>query len=163
MFSLWLKPTRISFLDYLIEARQTLHQELHATKKAVIDKWACRYDWSQISGTLAGGSSKRLMSGSLKFVSLPTALNSGTQLGVIITDPGTVMDLTRQYFEDLYSWLPPSSKPKPWLNMPLVIEVHHKVKQDPFIWPVAATIANFRAMLHKENPCPSSGPDGWEK
>ncbi|KAF8219647.1 hypothetical protein L208DRAFT_1338804, partial [Tricholoma matsutake] len=34
---------------------------------------------------------------------------------------------------------------------------------DPFLWLIAATLADFHAMLHKGNPHPLPGPDGWEK
>jgi hypothetical protein len=37
------------------------------------------------------------------------------------------------------------------------------VLDDPFLWLIAATLADFRAMLCKGNPWPSPGPDGWEK
>ena len=35
--------------------------------------------------------------------------------------------------------------------------------EDPFIWPIKASLADFRAMLRWGNSKPSPGPDGWGK
>ncbi|KAG6899039.1 hypothetical protein C0993_001455 [Termitomyces sp. T159_Od127] len=99
------------------------------------------------------------MSGSLAFDSLPTALNSIEHPGTIETDPARVVKLTRDYFTNLYKRSPPLDKPKLWMSTPLVLEVKDRVKQDPFTWPVMATLADFKVMLQKGNLCPSPGPD----
>ncbi|KAF8227327.1 hypothetical protein L208DRAFT_1111427, partial [Tricholoma matsutake] len=112
---------------------------------------------------LFGSSSKKLMSGSASFVPLPTVINSTAIPGVIVTDPASVAEETRQYFTRLYMRSVPPNKPKPWLTTPSVCAVKPCVLDDPFVWPIAVTLASFRAMLHKGNPCPSPGPDGWEK
>jgi hypothetical protein len=56
-----------------------------------------------------------------------------------------------------------SNRPKPWLTTPSVSAIKSHVLDDPFLWPIVATLADFHAMLHKGNPQPSPGPDGWEK
>ncbi|KAF8220715.1 hypothetical protein L208DRAFT_1176262, partial [Tricholoma matsutake] len=112
---------------------------------------------------LFGGSSKKLMSGSAAFVPLPTVINSTAMPGVIVTDPASVAEEMRQYFTGLYTCSVPPSKPKPWLTTPSVCMVKCHVLDDPFVWPIAATLADFCAMLHKGNPRPSPGLDGWEK
>jgi hypothetical protein len=105
----------------------------------------------------------KLMSGSAVFVPLPTAINSTSSPGVIVTDPALVTEETRQYFARLYKHSAPPDKPKPWLTTPSVSTVKNCVLDDPFLWPMAATLADFRSMLHKGNPRPSPGPDRWEK
>ncbi|KAF8232700.1 hypothetical protein L208DRAFT_1560958 [Tricholoma matsutake] len=103
------------------------------------------------------------MSGSASFVPLPMAINSTAIPGVIVTDPASVAEETRQYFTRLYTHSVPPNKPKPWLTTPLVCAVKCRVLDDPFVWPIAATLVDFCAMLCKGNPHPSPGPDGWEK
>ncbi|KAF8221575.1 hypothetical protein L208DRAFT_1149356, partial [Tricholoma matsutake] len=112
---------------------------------------------------LLGGLSKKLLSGSAAFVPLPTVVNSNSTPGVILTDPASVAEETRLYFTGLYKHSAPPDKPKPWLTTPSVSIVKGRVMDDPFVWPIAANLADFCAMLHKGNPHPSPGPDGWEK
>ena len=121
------------------------------------------YDTFQIRGVLLGGSSKKLMSGSAAFVSLPLAVNSTSAPNVIFTDPASVAEETRWYFTKLYKHSAPPIKPTPWLTTPSVLVVKSHVLNDPFVWLIVTTLANFRAMLHKRNPWPLPGPDGWEK
>ncbi|KAF8222958.1 hypothetical protein L208DRAFT_1520596 [Tricholoma matsutake] len=103
------------------------------------------------------------MSGSAVFVRLPRAVNSMLTPGVIVTDPALVAEETRQYFIRLYECSAPPDKPKPWLTTPSVLAVKNCVLDDPFLWLIVATLADFRAMLRKGNPRPLPGPDGWEK
>ncbi|KAH0586175.1 hypothetical protein H2248_007437 [Termitomyces sp. 'cryptogamus'] len=152
-----------SFTEFLIDIRRAYYRDLYAAKKAEIWDRAKRRDLGRISGVLSGGSVKKFMGGSSAFISLPTALKSPTASGSIETDPQRVAEMTRKYFLDLYKRTPPPDKPKPWMSTPSVIEVRDRVRQDPFVWPIAATLADFRAMLRKGNPRPSPGPDGWEK
>ncbi|KAF8223635.1 hypothetical protein L208DRAFT_1204053, partial [Tricholoma matsutake] len=112
---------------------------------------------------LLGGSSKKLLSGSAAFVPLPMAVNSNSTPGVILTDPASVVEETRLYFTGLYKRSAPPDKPKPWLTTPSVSIVKRRVTDNPFVWPIAANLADFHAMLHKGNPHPSPSPDGWEK
>ncbi|KAF8228048.1 hypothetical protein L208DRAFT_1293455 [Tricholoma matsutake] len=81
----------------------------------------------------------------------------------IVTDPTSVAEETRQYFTELYNCPVPPNKPKPWLNTPLVTIAKNCILDDPFICPMAATLADICAMLRKGNLRPSPGPDGWEK
>ncbi|KAF8234768.1 hypothetical protein L208DRAFT_1259887, partial [Tricholoma matsutake] len=150
-------------MEYLAGARRNCHKELYAAKKVKILERARRYDAGRIKGVLLGGSSKKLRSGSTMFVPLPTAVKSTSTLGAIITDPTSVAEETRQYFTGLYNRQAPPDKPKPWLVTPSVMTVKNHVLDDPFLWLVAAMLADFRAMLCKGNPRPSLGPDGWEK
>jgi hypothetical protein len=99
----------------------------------------------------------------MTFVPLPMAVNSMSVPGIIVTDPTSVAEETRQYFLGLYSHPAPPDKPKLWLNTPSVAAVKNCITDDPFLWPIAATLADFCAMLYKWNPQPSPGPDGWEK
>ncbi|KAF8229318.1 hypothetical protein L208DRAFT_1287277 [Tricholoma matsutake] len=152
-----------NFTEYLVNARCTCHKELYAAKRAEILKRAKRYDTGRIKGVLSGGSSKKLMSGSAAFISLPMAVNSISTPGAIANDPASVAEETRQYFAKLYKCSMPPDKPKPWLTTPSVLTIKRHIMDDPFLWPIAATLADFHAMLHKGNPHPSPGPDGWEK
>ncbi|KAG6864501.1 hypothetical protein C0993_008794, partial [Termitomyces sp. T159_Od127] len=132
-------------------------------RKAEIIECTRHYDCGQMMGVLAGGSSKRLLDESSAFVPLPTALSVLGQPGSVEPDPAAMVEITRQYFVDLYKQTPPPDKPKPWLTTQSVLEVKKRVAQEPFEWPIAATIADFRIMLQKGNPRPSPDPDGWEK
>jgi len=71
--------------------------------------------------------------------------------------------MTREYFSRLYDHSRVPDLPKPWLDTPSVKEVRSCVTDDPFIWPIKASLADFRAMLRRGNSKPSPGPDGWEK
>jgi hypothetical protein len=152
-----------SVTDYMVNARRTCHKELYAAKKAEILERARRYDAGRIKGVLFGSSSKKLMSGSAAFVPLPTVANSTLSPGTIVTDPASVAEETRQYFTGLYRHSAPPDKPKPWLTTPSVSAIKSRVLDDPFLWPIAATLSDFRALLPKGNPRPSPGPDRWEK
>ncbi|KAF8231583.1 hypothetical protein L208DRAFT_1276393, partial [Tricholoma matsutake] len=112
---------------------------------------------------LLGGSSKKLLSRSAAFVPLPMAVNSNSTPCIILTDPASVAEETRLYFTGLYKCSAPPDKPKPWLTAPSVSIVKRRVMDDPFVWPIAANLADFHAMLHKGNPRPSPSPDRWEK
>ncbi|KAF8225509.1 hypothetical protein L208DRAFT_1018898, partial [Tricholoma matsutake] len=116
-----------------------------------------------IKGVLSGGSSKKLRSGSMMFVPLPTAVKSMSTLGAIVTNPTSVAEEMRRYFTELYNCPAPPDKPKPWLNTPSVTIVKNPILDDPFLWPMATTLADFHAMLRKGNLRPSPGPDEWEK
>ncbi|KAG6894891.1 hypothetical protein C0992_004075 [Termitomyces sp. T32_za158] len=152
-----------TFNKYLKNVRRELNCDLYAARKAEIVDRARRYDNGRISGVLLGGSSKKLMGGLSSFISLPTALNSPQHPDMVETDPAKVVEITRDYFSDLYQRTPPPDKPKSWMNTPLVVEVRERIAKEPFVWPVAATLEDFRAMLRKGNPRPSPGPDRWEK
>jgi hypothetical protein len=103
------------------------------------------------------------MNGSTQFIKLPTALESISSPGTIETDPTRVADITRQYFVKLYTHQQPPDKPKPRMTTPSVLEAHARVELDPFVWPIAASLTDFRALLRKGSTRPSPGPDGWEK
>ncbi|KAF8232104.1 hypothetical protein L208DRAFT_1274035 [Tricholoma matsutake] len=152
-----------NFTEYLVNTRCTCQKELYAAKKAEILERAKCYDTGRIKGVLLGGSSKKLMSGSAAFVSLPTAVNSTSTPGDLVNDPASVAEETRQYFAKLYKCSTPPNKPNPWLTTPSVLTIKRHVMNDPFLWPVTTTLANFSAMLCKGNLHPSPGPDGWEK
>ncbi|KAG6876098.1 hypothetical protein C0993_005552 [Termitomyces sp. T159_Od127] len=141
-----------SFTDFLIEARHACHRDLYVARKAEIIARAQRYNRGQIIRVLQGTSSKKLLGSASKFVPLPTALHLTQSTGVIETEPSAVVNITRKYFTDLYKRSPPLDKPKPWLTTPSVAAVRQRVEQDPFMWPVLATLLDFRAMLRKGNP-----------
>jgi hypothetical protein len=162
-FALLDKSPFKSVTKYLVDARHDCHKLLYAAKKAKILEQARRYDAGQIKGVLSGGSSKKLMSGSMTFMPLPMAVNSMLVPGIIVTDPTSIAEETRQYFSGLYSCPAPPDKPKPWLNTPSVAAVKNCITDNPFLWPIAAMLADFCDMLHKGNPQPSPGPDGCEK
>jgi hypothetical protein len=152
-----------NFTEYLVNARCACYKELYAAKRAQILEWAKHYDAGKIKGVLSGGSSKKLMSGYAAFISLLTAVNSILTPGAIANNPASVAEETGQYFSKLYKCSMPPNKPKPWLTTPSVLTVKRHVMDDPFLWPIAATLAHFHAMLHKGSPHFSPGPDGWEK
>ncbi|KAF8230313.1 hypothetical protein L208DRAFT_1282705, partial [Tricholoma matsutake] len=61
----------------------------------------------------------------------------------IVTDPASVVEETRQYFTGLYKCSVAPNKPKPWLKTPLVLTVKSCILNDPFLWPIAATLADL--------------------
>src|SRR6266498_1364413 len=68
-----------------------------------------------------------------------------------------------EYLSDLYHRNQPPEMEKPWMKTPSVVEVRQRVEKDPFEWPWKADLADFRAMLRRDNQRPAPGPDGWEK
>ncbi|KAG6852626.1 hypothetical protein C0991_010345 [Blastosporella zonata] len=158
-----MRPITSSLTEFLIDTRRLLYKDLYAAKKTEIWERARRKDRGRVTSVLAGGSSKKLLAASTSFIPLPTAINSTSNPGAIVTNPASIAEETRLYFTKLYARAPPPNKPKPWLTTPSVLKVRERVQQDPFVWPVVATMAEYRAMLRKGNPRPSPGPDGWEK
>ncbi|KAF8149799.1 hypothetical protein B0H34DRAFT_678764 [Crassisporium funariophilum] len=73
-------------VSFLLATRHQAYKDLYAAKKAEILLHAQKYDQARMLGALNGGSTKRLMNGSLAFIALPTALESATMPGVIETE-----------------------------------------------------------------------------
>jgi hypothetical protein len=160
--SLALSPPLPSFLEYLTSKRRLLYKELYAEKMAEIFSRAKLQDRNRMIAALRGGSTKKLAA-SGGFVSLPQSISICDDSDTIVSEPGAVMEETRQYFSSLYGRLPPVSVPKPWLTTPSVLAVKDRVLADPFEWPRPSSISSFRALLRRGNQRPSPGPDQWEK
>ena len=94
---------------------------------------------------------------------MPTAINSLDNPEEIVTGADGVNSVTENYWQKLYTHPPAPDVPKPWLQTPLITAVKTRIQQNPFVWPLLASPANFRAMLQKGNHRPAPGPDGWEK
>ncbi|KAF9530624.1 hypothetical protein CPB83DRAFT_763031, partial [Crepidotus variabilis] len=109
------------------------------------------------------GSTKFLNASSFDFIPFPLIVNDLDDPHKLVCDPEGVKATTRAYFERLYdhSRIPPM--PKPWLETPSITQIRARVLKDPFQWPKAADIADFRAMLRRGNNRPAPGPDCWEK
>jgi Reverse transcriptase (RNA-dependent DNA polymerase) len=118
-------------------------------------------DKKRITGTLLGGSAKRLTYDG-DYIGMPTAVTS-TDGDSLVTDPELVKSTTKDYWSKLYKQQVTPDVPKPWLSTPSVLEVRRRVDSDPFQWPVPCNIADFRAMLRRGNHRPAPGPDEWEK
>jgi hypothetical protein len=119
-------------------------------------------DKKHVTGILLGGSTKRLLT-SGKYNGLPTTVNSLGMDDKLVTEPNTIKSVTKEYWFKLYKQQDTPDIPKPWLNIPSVTEVQKQVEQEPFKWPVPTSVADFQAMLRKENHQPTPGPDEWEK
>ena len=115
-----------------------------------------------IAAALKGGSTRKLIQSS-NFVSFTLALNNLDDADKLICDPEGVKSMTREYFSRLYDQSQVPDLLKPWLDTPSVKEVRSCVTDDPFVWPIKASLSDFCAMLRCGNSKPSPGPDGWEK
>ena len=98
-------------------------------------------DKKRITGTLLGGSAKRLMSNG-DYIGMPTALTS-TDGDSLVTDLELVKSTTKNYWSKLYKQQVTPDVPKPWLSTPSVLEVRKRVDNDLFQWPVPCNIADF--------------------
>jgi hypothetical protein len=78
-------------------------------------------DKKRITGTLLGGSAKRLMSMG-DYFSMPTALTS-TDSNTLVTGLELVKAATKTYWLKLYKQQETPDVPKPWLSTPSVVEV----------------------------------------
>ena len=139
-----------------------LHKLLFAEKSKEIVLRARLGERQRIAAALKGGSTRKLIQSS-NFVSFPLALNDLDDAEKLVCNPEGVKSTTREYFSRLYDHSRVPDLPKPWLDTPSVKEVRSRVTEDPFIWPIKASLADFRAMLRRGNSKPSPGPDGWEK
>ena len=91
---------------------------------------------------------------------LPGVIGADDEL---ITEPNTIKGVTREYWSKLYKQQDTPDVPKPRLDTPSVTEVRSRVRQEPFEWPIPASVADFRAKLRKGNHRPAPRPDEWEK
>ena len=78
-------------------------------------------DKKHITGTLLGGSAKKLMSTG-GYIGMPTALTS-TDGNSLVTDPELVKSTMKDYWSKLYKQQVTPDVPKPWLLTPSVLEV----------------------------------------
>lgn len=118
-------------------------------------------DKKQITGTLIGGSAKRLMSMG-NYIGMPTTLTSANG-DMLVTDLELVKTTTKEYWSKLYKRQETPNIPKPWLTTPSVVDVQKQVDTEPFHWPVPCNITDFCAMLQQGNHRPAPGPDECEK
>ena len=147
---------------FIMSKRKATYKELyHARMQEIISRAQTR-DRRRMMTALHGGSTKRLVNAG-EYIGLPTAVNSYSQPGEIMTEPEKVKSATCEYLNNLYCRSQPPEMEKPWMITPSVTEVKHRVESDPFQWPRKANLADFRAMLRKGNQRPAPGPDGWEK
>ena len=151
-----------TLIQYLTRKRRLLHKLLFAEKSKEIVLRAHLGERQCIAAALKGGSTRKLIQSS-NFVSFPLALNDLDDAEKLVCNPKGVKSTTREYFSRLYDHSHVPDLPKPWLDTPSVKEVRSRVTEDPFIWPIKASLADFRAMLRRGNSKPSPGPDGWEK
>jgi hypothetical protein len=119
-------------------------------------------DKKRITGTLLGGSAKKLMATG-EYNGLPTVVNSLGLDDKLVTEPNAIKSVTKEYWSKLYKQQDTPDVPKLWLDSPTVTEVRERVEQEPFEWPVPASVADFRAMLRKGNHRPAPGPNKWGK
>ena len=94
---------------------------------------------------------------------MPTAVSSLNNPEEIITGVDGVNSVTEKYWQKLYTHPPAPDVPKPWLQTLLVTAVKMCIQQNPFVSPLLASPADFRAMLQKGNHRPAPGPNGREK
>ena len=94
-----------------------------------------------------------------EYIGLPTAVNSLDTDGKLVTEPDAVKSVTCEYWSKLYKQQEIPYVPKPWLKTPSVTEVQKQVEQEPFEWPVPASVVDFWAMLRRGNHQPAPGPN----
>jgi hypothetical protein len=94
-------------------------------------------DKKQVTRTLLGGSSKKLVA-SGEYFGLPIAVNSLNMDDRLVTKPNAVKSVTQEYWSRLYKQQNTPNVPKPWLDTPSVVEVRERVTQEPFEWPILA-------------------------
>ena len=156
-------PDNQTFEQYLKQKRHTLAKALYQERSKEAYLQARTRDMNQIKWALRSGSTKCLVNAGIHPIGLPIMVSDPDNLDQIISAPQEVMHASARYFSKLYHREPPPSTLKPWLTTPSIKAVKQWVANEPFKWPQLANIQSFRAMLHKGNPRPSSGPDGWEK
>jgi len=152
----------IPFVQYLTRKRKQLYKSLFAERSKEIILWARIGDRQRIAATLKSGSTWKFVHLS-DFIPFPLAINDLDDPERLVCDPEGVKSTTRDYFTRLYDHSQVPDLPKPWLSTPLVKEIKDRLADDPFIWPVQASLSDFRAMLRRGNCKLSPGPDGWEK
>ena len=123
-----------NFHSFILSQKQTLHKILY--NKRMSEIYACAYttDKKRVASVLLGGSAKKMMSNG-NYFSMPTGLVSH------------VKSVTKDDWSKLYTRQDTPDVPKLWLSTPLVIDMHKRVKAEPFQWPVPSNIADFQAML----------------
>ena len=156
------EASNISFVQYLTRKRRRLYKSLFAERSKEIMLQVRVGDRQRIAAALKSGSTQRLVHMS-DFIPLPLAINDLDDPERLICDPKGVKSTTRDYFTRLYDHSRVPDLPKPWLDTPSVKEVKDRLAVDPFVWPVQASLSDFRAMIRRGNSKPSPGPDGWEK
>ena len=161
-YSLDLTTTHATLHSFVTAKRKTINKDLYKERSNEVYARAKRYDSYRISHALTGGSTKRLVQ-SAEFIPLPMSINTTDGSDRLITDPDQVKAETRKYWSKLYARQPIPTMDKPWLSTRSVTEVHGRVSTNPFQWPRAASIIDYRALIRKGNARPSPGPDGIEK
>ena len=116
----------------------------------VVTTCAREADKKKIAGALIGGSMRKLVIAD-EYIRLPNTVNLLDGSGEVITEPDKVKQITRDYFQGLYHHEDPPDLPKPWMQLPSVIQVKDRVASDPFIWPRLANVEDFRAMVRRGN------------
>ena len=79
-------------------------------------------DKKRVTGTLLGGSTKRLLT-SGEYNGLPTAINSLGMDNELVTEPNAIKRVTKEYWSKLYKQQDTPDTPKPWIDTPSVTEV----------------------------------------
>ena len=152
----------LSLLQCLTLQRKMLSKALFAERSKEIIRRAKQEDRKRITNALKGGSMRKLIQTD-EFIPFPLAVNDLDQPERLVCNPEGVKKTTQEYFRWLYDHSQTPDMPKPWLLSPSVTKVCQHVSSDPFIWPRKASLADFRAMLHRGNHRPTPGPDGWGK
>ena len=147
---------------YLAMKHRCFYKSLFAERSREILLQAHLRDKQQITAALRGGSTQKLVQ-SADFIPFPLALNDLDNPDKLICDAEGVKSMTRDYFTRLYDHSQVPILPKPWLDTPSVKKVNLQVAEDPFVWPLKASLSDFCAVLRCGNSKPSPGPDGWEK
>jgi hypothetical protein len=88
------------FRSYLLAQRRVLYKLLYKERMSEIYTRAQTADKKRITGTLLGGSAKRLMSTG-DYIGMPTALISANG-DTLVTDPESVKTATKEYWSNLY-------------------------------------------------------------
>ena len=154
--------SHLTLRSFLLAKRKIINKNLYRERSSEVYARVKRYDTFRITQALAGGSTKRLVQ-SAEFVPLPMSVNTIDGSGKLLTSPEHVKAETRRYWEKLYARQPLPVLDKPWLHTESVKRVKARVQTNPFVWPRAASLSDFRALIRRGNARPSPGPDGMEK
>ncbi|KAJ7938520.1 hypothetical protein B0H13DRAFT_1851469 [Mycena leptocephala] len=155
------EPGEVSLLAFTSKLKRTAYRELFVERALEFKRRATSRDKMQITSTLRGSSTKRLVKAA-EFIPMPLVLNT-LNSDDLIGDPEIVKEKTREYWSNLYDHDPPPNIPKPWLDSRSVREARARTAADPFIWPRPPQLFDLRALLRRGNARPAPGPDGWGK
>jgi len=134
--------SNIPFVQYLTRKHKRLYKLLFAERLKEIILQARIGDRQRIAAALKSSLTQKFVHLS-DFIPFPLAINDLDDPERLVCDPEGVKSTTRDYFTRLYDHSRVPDLPKPWLSTPSVKEIKDRLADDPFIWPVQASLSDF--------------------